>query len=397
MRIVDLEVLVLGTSWRNLTFLKLTTDNGLVGLGEARLTNRTEALLAYLDAVRDRYILGVDPFDTERLVRTMIVGDQGRPGEVVTTAIALVEMACWDLKGKALGVPVYQLLGGAVRDSIPAYANGWYRVDRTPDAFAEAARKVASLGYRGLKLDPFGTMLGSLSSPELAEVVRLCEAVRAAVGPEVDVFIDMHSRFGVADAIRVIRALERIDPGWVEEPVDPLDANGHRRVADAVGVPVATGERLYHRSEFLPFLEQRACAILQPDLTHCCGLAEAKAIASMAEAFGMLVAPHNVAGPVAMAANLHLAATLPNLRIMETFNDFEADSPLPGRPPGNPVLAAASGCPGVVDGAFALPRGPGWGVELDEEIIRSLPFRPGHFNIFSPDWHKRRALGGATG
>lgn len=395
MRIVDLEVLVLGTSWRNLTFLKLTTDDGLVGLGEARLTNRTEALLAYLDAVKGRYVLGIDPFDTEKLTRTMVHGDQGRAGEIVTTAIALIEMACWDLKGKALGEPVYRLLGGAVRDSIPAYANGWYRVDRTPDAFAEAALCVVSKGYRALKFDPFGTLHGPPSRAELVEVVRLCESVRAAVGPEVEIFLDMHSRFGIADAIRVIRALERIDLGWVEEPVDPLDAEGHRRVASAVGVPVATGERLYHRSEFLPFVEHRACAILQPDPTHCCGIGEVKAIAGMAEAFGLLVAPHNVAGPVAMAANLHLAATLPNLRIMETFNDFESDAPLPSGRPGNPVLAAASGCPAVVDGCFALPQGPGWGVSLDEEVIRSLPFRPGHFNIFAPDWHRRQALGPA--
>jgi galactonate dehydratase len=393
MRIVDLEVLVLGTSWRNLTFLKLTTDDGLVGLGEARLTNRTEALLAYLDAVKRRYVLGIDPFETEKLVRTVVVGDQGRPGEIVTTALALIEMACWDLKGKALGVPVYQLLGGAVRGSIPAYANGWYRVDRTPDAFGEAANRVVARGYRALKFDPFGTLHGPPNRAELDEVVRLCEAVRAAVGPEVEIFIDMHSRFGVSDAIRVIRALERIDPGWVEEPVDPLDAPGHRRVAEAVGVPVATGERLYHRSEFLPFLEHRACAILQPDLTHCCGIGEVKAIADMAEAFGLLLAPHNVAGPVAMAANLHLAATLPNLRIMETFNDFEADAPLPSGRPGNPVHAAASGCPMVVDGAFALPEGPGWGVSLDEDVLRSSPFRPGHFDIFAPDWHRRQALG----
>jgi galactonate dehydratase len=392
MRITDLEVLVLGTSWRNLTFVKLIADDGLVGLGEARLTNRTEALLAYLAAIKDRYVLGIDPFDTERLVHTMIHGDQGRPGEIVTTAISLIEMACWDLKGKALGVPVYKLLGGAVRDTIPAYANGWYRVDRTPASFAEAAREVVARGYRALKFDPFGTLHGSPARSDLLDVVRLCEAVREAIGPDVELFLDMHSRFGVTDAIRMIRALEPLDLGWAEEPVDPLDASGHRRVADAVSVPIATGERLYQSGEFLPFLEQRACAILQPDLTHCCGVSELKTLASLADRFGMLVAPHNVAGPVAMAANLHIAATLPNLRIMETFNDFEADAPLPSGRSGNPALAAASGCPAVTAGAFPLPEGPGWGVTLNEEVIRALPFRPGHFNIFAPDWHKRRAL-----
>jgi len=392
MKIQDLELLVLGTSWRNLTFLKLTTDEGLVGLGEARLTNRTEALLAYLDAVKERYILGIDPFETEKLVRTMSVGDQGRPGEIVTTAIALVEMACWDLKGRALGVPVHQLLGGPVRTEMTAYANGWYRVDRTPDAWAEAARRVVDRGYRGLKFDPFGTIRGTVSRAELEEIVRLCEAVREAVGPDVAIYIDMHSRFGPAEAIRVIRALEPIEPGWVEEPVEPLDVEGHRRVSRAVGVPVATGERLYEAAEFLPFLERRACDILQPDLTHAKGVGELKAIARLAETFGIHVAPHNVAGPVATAANLQVAATLPNLLVMETFNDFEAEAPLPDGTLVNPVNAAAEGTPIPSAGSFVVHSGPGWGVELKEDVIRAFPFRPGHFDIFKPGWHRRRAF-----
>ncbi len=392
MRINDLQVLVLGTSWRNLVYVKLKTDEGLVGLGETRVANRTEALLGQLEAVKQRYVIGADPFEIERLVQAMSLGDQGRVGEVAGSAISVVEMACWDLIGKALGVPVYRLLGGAVRDRVKVYANGWYRGERSPEAFAEAARRVLAKGYLGLKLDPFGTIRGTPTRAELAEVVRLCEAVRAAVGPDVEVFIDMHSRFGPADAIRVSKALERIDPGWMEEPVAPEDAEGHQIVAQAIDAPLATGERLYTRAEFREFLQRRACEILQPDPTQCGGLLETKKIAATAEMFGMQVAPHNVAGQLATTAILHLAVTLPNLRILETFNDFEADLPLPGSRTGNPAKAAVLGGPEVVDGHFALPEGPGLGVAIDEDLIESLPFRAGHFNIFAANWHRRSNL-----
>ncbi|CAN5877721.1 mandelate racemase/muconate lactonizing enzyme family protein [soil metagenome] len=396
MRINDLQTLVLGTSWRNLVYVKLITDEGLVGLGETRLANRTEAVLAQLEAVKHRYVLGADPFEIERLVQAMSLGDQGRVGEVAGSAISAVEIACWDLLGKALGVPVYRLLGGALRDRVKVYANGWYRGERTPEAFAEAARRVVSRGYLGLKLDPFGTIRGTPTKAELAEVVRLCEAVRAAVGPDVEVFIDMHSRFGPADAVRVARALERIEPGWIEEPVAPEDAKGHQIVARSVACPVATGERLYTRAEFRELLERRACDILQPDPTQCGGLLETKKLAATAEIFGMQVAPHNVAGQVATAAILHLAVTLPNLRILETFNDFEANLPLPDGKTGNPVKTAVTGGPEIVDGHFLLPRGPGLGVSIDESILQALPQRAGHFNIFAPEWHRRAALDTST-
>ncbi len=395
MRITKLETLVLGTAWRNLTFVKLHTDEGLIGLGESRLSNRTEPLLAYLEAITPRYLVGADPFEINKLVHTIFYGDSGRVGEIVGTAIAVVEMACWDLMGKALNVPVYRLLGGAVRDRIKAYANGWYTVDRQPEAFAKAAQGAVAKGYHALKLDPFGTSHQTITRAELHEVVRICEAVRAAVGPDVELFIEMHGRFGPAEAVRVANALERIEPGWLEEPTPPDNLKAFAHAARQMRSPVATGEKLHHRFEFRELFEYQACDIIQPDVTHCCGLAEVKTLAAMADVHGMLVAPHNVAGPVATAANLHLAATIPNFKIQETFNDFAAEEILRGGPDagqiGNPVKAAASGCPDVVDGAFPLPQGPGLGVTLDEDLIHAHPMQEGHFSLFTPDWHKRQA------
>ena len=156
MRIADVQTFVLGTPWRNLSIVKVTTDEGLTGVGEVRMVGHTEALLGYLSEGVPRHVLGLDPFDTERLVRTLWRDDYARVGEIAMSGIAALEIACLDIKGKALGVPVYQLLGGAVRDRIKAYANGWYTVERTPDEFAAAARRVLERGYRALKFDPFG-------------------------------------------------------------------------------------------------------------------------------------------------------------------------------------------------------------------------------------------------
>jgi galactonate dehydratase len=296
--------------------------------------------------------------------------------------------------GKTLNVPVYRLLGGAVRDKIKAYANGWYTVERTPESFAEAAGGVLAKGYRALKFDPFGTARHELPRAELHEVLGLCEAVRSAVGPDVEVFIEMHGRFHPGPAAQIARALERIEPGWVEEPTGADNIKAFAKAAKRIRVPVATGERLYHRFDYRELFERQACDIIQPDLTHCCGLGEVKKLAAIAETYQMLVAPHNVAGLVGTAANLHLAATLPNFKIQENFNDFAAPELLKGGPNagqmGNPVKEAVSGCPEVVDGHFALPQGPGLGVSLNEEVIRTHPMQANYFHFYDRDWQKRR-------
>jgi galactonate dehydratase len=213
----------------------------------------------------------------------------------------------------------------------------------------------------------------------------------------VEIFIAMHGRFSPATAIRIARALERIEPGWLEEPVPPADLKALQMVARQVRSPVATGETLHHRSEFRELFESQACDIILPDLTHCCGLGEMKKLAAMAEVHTMLVAPGNAAGPVATAANLHLAATLPNFKIQEHFNDFAVAEVLQGGRdaglPGNLIKEAVTGCPEVVDGHFPLPQGPGLGVSLNEDVIRAHPIQAGQFR---PDWHARQPLSSPT-
>ncbi|MBI5305472.1 MAG: mandelate racemase/muconate lactonizing enzyme family protein [Chloroflexi bacterium] len=384
MKISSVTPLVLGTAWRNLTFVKVETDEGLVGVGEARVLNRTDAVLGYLSEAVPRYVLGSDPFEIERLVGRMYRDDFERAGAVVMTGIALIEMACWDLIGKALNQPVYRLLGGAVRDKMKAYANGWYTVERTPAEFHAAAKRAVAKGYHALKFDPFGAGWYELERADKLAAIALVEAVREAIGPDVEILIEMHGRFNPTTAIEMARALAPFQPSWFEEPVPPENLGALKKVADAIaalGIPIATGERLHTLYEYRELFELQAADIIQPDITHLGGLSNTKKLAAWAEVYYVLVAPHNVGGPVSTAAALHLAACTPNFKIQEHFNDFAEEY----------VKAAAPGVPEVVDGYFALPQGPGLGVTLDEDVIRAHPRQQVHFNLFAEDWHKRIA------
>jgi galactonate dehydratase len=384
LKIVNVTPMVLGTAWRNLTFVKVETDEGLTGVGEARVLNRTQAVLGYLADVVPRYVLGSDPFEVERLVQRMFREDFGRAGELVMTGIALIEIACWDIMGQALGQPVYRLLGGAVREKIKAYANGWYTAARTPEEFHAAAQRAIAKGYRALKFDPFGGGFYELERSEKQRIVALVEAVRDAVGPDVEILIEMHGRFNPATAVEMARELAPFRPSWFEEPVPPENLAALKKAADAIsplGIPIATGERLHTPYEYRELFELQAADIIQPDITHYGGLLSTKKLAAWAEAYYMLVAPHNVGGPVSTAAALHLAACTNNFKIQEHFNDFDEVY----------VKESALGVPEVVDGYFALPTGPGLGITLNEEIIREHPQQKIHFDLFADDWHKRQA------
>ena len=381
-RIAEVRPLVLGTPWRHLAFVVVRTDDGLEGVGEVRMLNQTEALLGYLSDVVPTHVLGSDPFEIEALVQRIARAEYTRAGPISMSALAVLEMACWDIVGKTLGEPVYRLLGGAVRDRIKAYANGWYTVERTPEEFHAAARRVVERGYLALKLDPFGNASGELEPAELRRSVALVEAVRDAVGPDAEVLIEMHGRFTPATAVTVAHALEPFAPAWIEEPVPPENLRALAKVAARVNVPVATGERIHSRHDFRELFELQAADVIQPDLTMSGGIAETRKLAAWAESYYVLVAPHNVGGPVSTAAALQLAACTPNFKIQEHFNDF-ADPWVKDAAPGNPE---------VVDGFFALPEGPGLGVVLDEDFVREHPQQEIDFNLFRDDWHFRRAL-----
>ncbi|MFD6415696.1 mandelate racemase/muconate lactonizing enzyme family protein [Streptomyces sp. NPDC060194] len=383
MRITRISTHVIGTPWRNLTYVQVHTDEGITGVGETRMLGHTDALLGYLREAEANHIVGSDPFAIEDLVRRMKYGDYGRAGEIVMSGIACVETACWDIKGKALGVPVWQLLGGNVTDRVKAYANGWYTTERTHEAYHGAARAVVERGYRALKIDPFGTGHLELSHRDTLYAVALIEAVRDAIGPDTELMLEMHGRFSPSTAVRLAREMAPFRPAWLEEPVPPENLKALAKVAEKVDLPIATGERIHDRIEFRELLESQAADILQPDVGHLGGILETRKLAAAAETHYMLLAPHNVGGPVLTAASLQVGFCTPNFKILEHFNDF-ADAG---------IKKVVKGAPEVVDGYFALSDAPGLGVELDTDAAAEFPQQRARFDLWAEGWEKRAPAG----
>ncbi|WP_326697337.1 mandelate racemase/muconate lactonizing enzyme family protein [Streptomyces sp. NBC_01754] len=382
MRITGISTHVVGTPWRNLTYVQVHTDEGLTGVGETRMLGHTDALVGYLREASVNHVTGSDPFAVEDLVRRMKYGDFGRAGEIVMSGVSVVEMACWDIKGKALGVPVWQLLGGRVTDRVKAYANGWYTTERTPEAYHKAARAVVERGYRALKIDPFGTGHLELGQEETRYAVSLIEAVRDAIGPDTELMLEMHGRFSPATAVRVAREMAPFAPAWLEEPVPPENLKALAKVAEKVDQPIATGERIHDRIEFRELFESQAADIVQPDVGHIGGILEARKLAATAETHYVTVAPHNVGGSVLTAASLQLAGCTPNFKILEHFNDF-ADADIKKVVKGAPQVDPATGC-------FPLPEAPGLGVELDVEAAAEFPQQRARFDLWAEGWERRQ-------
>jgi galactonate dehydratase len=379
-KITAVEPVVLGTSWRNLIFLKVKTDDGLVGIGECTLQNREEGVLGYLQGAVRRHVIGSDPFNIEDLWLRMYRNEFWRGGVIATTVMSGVEIACWDIIGKALGQPVWRILGGRCHEKIKAYANAWYTVERQPEEFARRVKVVLEKGYKALKVDPFGPGALELARAEKVRSVELVAAIREAVGPEVEIFVEMHGRFSAATAIELARMLEPYRPGWIEEPCPPEDIPSLKKVAEHVTIPVATGERYFTRYGFREVLESGAPDIIQADVTHAGGILEMKKIAAMADVRSMLMAPHNSNGPVCTAASVHFDFCTTNVKVQECFDDFSETW----------VVEAVPGTPRPRDGFFYPPEKPGLGVELNEELIKEHPYKEGFFNLFAEDWHRRQ-------
>ena len=381
MRITEVRTTVVGAPWRDLTFVELVTDEGLTGLGEVRMVNKTSTLVACIGELAERYVVGADPFEVERLTWNVQWAEYGRAGEVAQSALSAFEIACWDLMGQALGVPVWKLLGGRFRDRVTAYANGWYQGERDATTYAGLARGVIDAGYGALKVDPFGRAAIELSRAELGRAVGILEAVRDAIGPERELMVEMHGRFAPDVAVRVARAVEAIDPAWIEEPVGPDNVPGLRRVRGATHLPIATGERLHSLGDVRPFLELGLVDVLQADLTHFGGFVSMTKLAGWASAYQVQLAPHNVCGPVGTMANVHFAAATPNHRILEHFNDFSDPW----------VFELVDEAPRIgADGAFPVPERPGLGLRLDRDACEAHPATGGTIMLFEEGWERRR-------
>jgi galactonate dehydratase len=379
-RIVDVEVMLAGTSWRNLTLVKVTTEGGVVGWGDATVEYREYAVAAHLGFLR-HLVVGIDALAPSRIWKA-IVADDFMAGDVVSMASAsgLIN-ACLDIAAQAYAVPLHQLLGGAVRDRIPVYANGWYQGERTAETFAKLSLEVMARGHRALKLDPFGSAGLLATRRDVEDAATLVGAVRAAVGEDVAIAVDAHGRLSPATARHAADAFAEHDLAFIEEPVDPHNLDALREVRSASRVPIAAGERSIGRAGFRDLIEGNCVDVIQPDPSWAGGVIEVQRIAAWAELHGMVLALHNANSPLATLTACHVAAVLPNLSIVETFDDF--DEPW--------LRDAFPGAPNVQDGFIHLPEAPGIGLRPNEAVLAEHPARATFMNLFEEGWELRRS------
>jgi galactonate dehydratase len=380
MRITRATTFVVGNPWKNWLFVRLDTDQpGLYGLGEGTLNAFARTVEAAIHELAPRYE-GMDPFQVETIYQRMTRDLYSEGGQIHMNAVAAIETACWDIIGKATGRPIYDLLGGRYHESLLAYANGWYTGERTTEAFAERAREVVAMGYKALKFDPFGAAWRMMDLDERRLSLDIISAVRDAVGPSVQLMIEGHSRFSVAEAIWVGERIAEFNPTWFEEPTHHLKIDATVEVARRISVPVSTGESFTSTHQYAELLAHNAVHILQPDPSNMGGIWKTRQVCAMADAHYAVVAPHQAQGPLSTAVCVQLGACTPNLLVQELFDEFNVDWE---REIVDPPVS-------VVDGRIQIPSAPGLGVDLNWPELEKHPYQVQNFlPLFAPGWERR--------
>lgn len=363
MKITDIKTFLVGAGGRNWVYVKILTDQGLHGIGEAYSAGPDEATIKVIEDFKS-WLIGNDPRNVQYLFDLMYNTTRFPGGIITNSAMSGIEHALWDLAGKSAGVPVWALLGGRTRNKIRTYQSTG---GATPQQAGENAKAmVEKYGYTALKMgiQAPGNMPYNQATRLTVEHVR---AVREAVGPDVDIGVDVHAKFfEVERAIRLARAIEPFNPMWMEESVRPENYDAMKKLSDHVSIPLASGESNYGIYEFKQLIERQALDFVQPDICCCGGVLTMKKIAAMAEAQYIMVAPHNPMSPLATAVNVHFAASTPNFFILE----YSApDSGARKNVLKEPLMVNK-------DGYLDIPNKPGWGVELNEEAFKSMPPAP---------------------
>lgn len=356
MKITDLQTFLVPPRW---LFLRVDTEEGITGWGEPIVEGRAETVRAAVAEI-GHVLIGEDPLRIEDHWQRLTKAGFYRGGPVLSSAVAGLDQALWDIAGKSLGVPVHQLLGGAVRDRVRMYS--WIGGDE-PDAVADQARAQIEAGFTAVKMNGTGRMSAIDTAARTREVVDRLTAVREAIGPEHDVVVDFHGRMSAAMARRTLPLLEPLLPMFVEEPVLPENGHQLRSLVECSAVPLATGERLYSRWDFRDVFTA-GIAVAQPDVSHAGGISEVRRIAAMAEAYGVSLAPHCPLGPIALAASLQIAFATPNLLIQEQsvgIHYNEGDELLDYLLDPSPMQFR--------DGYASPSARPGLGIEIDEKAV----------------------------
>lgn len=374
MKIAAVETHTVDFYRTNLTFVTVRSDDGLTGTGEGTLEGRERAVQGAVADIADS-LIGRDPTRIAHTMYELARDGYWRGGPVIMTALSAIEIALWDLSARALGVPIHRLIGGQTRDRVKAYANGWFSGARTPEDYAEAAVRTVETGFRGLKWDPFENFDLVITSAQLDRALAQIDAVRGAVGPEVEIFIEGHGRFDVATATRVARELEQFRPVWFEEPCPPDNLEALAEVRRASPVPLAAGERWFGRQGIVPAISRHLVDFIQPDVTHAGGISELAFVSTLAASAYIGFAPHNPSGPISTAATLHLGAALPNFHYLEIMA-----TDVPWRP-----MISTERLRLTQDGDIVVPEGIGHGIDLDVEAMAAHPFTPHPLRLFQDD------------
>ena len=352
---------------RNWLIVVLHTDEGIDGIGEASMLGFDPIVANLLEEWGEAYLVGKDPMANELHWMRLYQDNIGRGGRLFSTALSGIDLALWDLRGKALGVPVYKLLGGPIRDKIRVYANGWYTTPGAPELNAEEAKRVVAMGYTAMKFDPYGHDSYYTITAEEAQLSEdRVAAVREAVGPDVDILVEVHAKFNVHTAIELGQRLEKYRPFWFEEPVSQENVSEMAQVRDHVRIPIATGERLYLKYPFYELVKAQAVDVLQPDICNAGGITELKKIAAIAESQHVSMAPHNTNAAVGTVASMHLDVAMPNFLIQEYHAEFYEPH----------YFEVFDGLPRQKDGYVELSEDAGFGLTLNEDVFNDHPYIP---------------------
>ena len=364
MKISDVKIYTLDAFRTNWAFVKVETDEGLYGWGEASLGTNENALEGMIADLK-RLVIGRNPLEIEKLLFEVYRDVYWKGGPVLMSAISGIEIALWDIAGKFFNTPTYTFFGGKMRDKVKMYANAWFVGARTPEEFAKKAKNTVALGIKALKWDPFGAAHMTISNEQMEKSVNIVGAVREAVGDKVDLLIECHGRFNPTTALQISKELEQFKPMFMEEPCVPDNMDSTAYVRKHSNIPIAAGERGYGKYAFQEMLEKDAVDYAQPDVFHTGGLLDGKKIAAMAEAKHIMISYHNPSGPISNAAILQLAATVPNFvihEIMLTDGSFRKKIT-------NEEVH-------FEDGYIIIPDKPGLGIDVNVEEVLKRPYTP---------------------
>ena len=376
MKITDIRTIVVGNPWKNWVFVVVETSDGITGLGEATGGLQTMPNKEAVEEIK-HLAIGKNPLEISNIVDELYKASFLK----ITPAISAIEIACWDILGKYLKVPIYQLLGGKVRDKIKVYANGWYSGERSAENFAEKAKFLSDKGYKALKFDPFGSEYLRLNKESEVFIKKIIRSVRDAVGPNVELMIEGHKRFNTIEAIKIANWLNEFEVTWFEDPIDNDDIDSLIYVSNNSPVRIIAGEGFRKYKDFTRFVSSNATDIVNPEVIGIGGISGAIKVAGICSSFDVDLAFHNAESPLKTMTNLQLCGGIKNIYIQECFDEFNADW----------IEELFPNYEKVKDGYLSIPDKPGLGITINEDVAKDHPYNKSNFlRMFKAGWENRK-------